>query len=334
MTAHAAVISRDALPSAEQIARLKPGLSGMPWSWIAAGPDRRTTGAGLASDRGQPQLHDAGAVGLLAGRQKALEILDADIIVYLDDDVTLPVGWAEKILAPFSNPDVHFVGCRYLPDYAHEPPAWMESLWRTTDDGFRILGYLSLLDGGDVSRLYSPMLVWGLCFAARKETVIKLGGFNPDGYPWSLRRFRGDGETGLSAKANILGLGAYYQADAHVLHAVPAERMTPQYLARRSYLQGISDSYTEIRYKGEAPAAPKSRPIDLARRIKWQVEEPFLMRGRSSADIHKLLTRSYIKGRKYHEGEIRRDPRLLDWILKANYGDGSLPEGWRTYLDR
>src|SRR5204863_2554376 len=101
----------------------------------------------------------------------------------------------------FADPDIHFVGCRYLPDYEHRPPPWMAGLWWEPKDGFCMLDHLSLLDGGTSSRLYPPRFVWGLCFAARRQTVIKLGGFNPDAYPWELRRFRGDGEYGLTLRA-------------------------------------------------------------------------------------------------------------------------------------
>ena len=131
--------------------------------------------------------------GLVAGRHRALSACHEEVLIYLDDDVTLPSAWIEGILEPFADPEVHFVGCRYLPDYEHSPPHWLDGLWRENDHGFNVLPYLSLLDGGETSRPYRPMLVWGLCLAVRRETLIKLGGFHPDGYPWELRRFRGDG---------------------------------------------------------------------------------------------------------------------------------------------
>ena len=66
-------------------------------------------------------------VGLLAGRHRALEICEEDLLIYLDDDVTFPTGWLHKMVEPFEDPDIHFVGCRYLPDYEYAPPTWLES---------------------------------------------------------------------------------------------------------------------------------------------------------------------------------------------------------------
>ena len=29
-------------------------------------------------------------------------------------------------------------------------------------------------------------MIWGLCYAIRRETLTKLGGFHPDAYLWEL----------------------------------------------------------------------------------------------------------------------------------------------------
>lgn len=322
MIAHALVISRDPSPSTRQIAKLAPGLGDMNWSWIAAGPDR-------APDciEGRPAIRDAGGVGLLAGRQRALEVAaDADILIYLDDDVALPPGWAVKMIEPFSNSEVQLAGCRYLPDYAGPAPPWLKEMWRSEEGGFRTIAQLSLLDGGDAPRFHSPMLVWGLCFAIRREAVIKLGGFNPDGYPWPLRRYRGDGESGLASRAKQLGLKAFYQGQTHVLHAVPAERMTPKYFARRSFLQGISDSYSLIRSSGATPPPPLPSWKDWLRPARTKLDEVLAEIRPTSANVRRLMARAYLAGQAYHQAQVRHDPHLLAWVVKAHYGDGRLPD--------
>ena len=172
-------------------------------------------------------------------------------------------------------------------------------LWLERDDGFRILSHLSLLDGGEVSRVCTPLLVWGLCFAVRRETAIKLGGFHPDGYPWGLRRYRGDGETGLALKAEMLGLKAFYQGQTFVRHRVPATRTTPEYFERRSFLQGISELLyaNSPRTHGAAGArallegsasAPKTEPGAT------KTLAPSDHRERSSAHISRAFRRSAI----------------------------------------
>lgn len=293
--------------------------------WVEAGMENQRGRHVVEGDGQSPvQTRKAREVGLLAGRHLVLEESDSDVIIFLDDDVALPTGWLAKMLLPFADPEVHIVGCRYLPDYEQAPPAWMETLW-TEHDGFRMLGYLSLLDGGDVGRFYDPCFVWGLCFAVRRETALKLGGFHPDGYPWKLRRYRGDGETGLSMKARLLGLKAFYQGGTHVLHKVPASRMTPQYLERRAFLQGVSDSFARVRRDGQPPPTPPKHWKDWLRPIKTSIARRCTLRAPTSESMRILLHRAHAAGARWYECEVRRDPRLLGWALQPNFFGCMLP---------
>jgi glucosyl-dolichyl phosphate glucuronosyltransferase len=327
---HSYVISNAPDPSAKVIRQITQAMGSRPWSWVSAGLDRRSC---ARSGSSQIEVCDAGAPGLVAGRHRALEACPADIIIYLDDDVSLPAGWMESILEPFADPDIHFVGCRYLPDYEHEPPSWLEGLWQERQDGFRLLGHLSLLDGGEATRPCPPTLVWGLCFAARRETLVKLGGFNPDGYPWELRRFRGDGEIGLTSKAEMLGLRACYQGKTHVKHRVPGLRMTFEYLERRSFLEGISSSFTEIRRDHQKPIGERRSLKDLARPAKWKIERELIRRRPSAEGARKLMARAHLAGTRFHRNEVRNDPKLLEWVLRRNYFNYHLPEGWANFIN-
>lgn len=323
----AAVISSGKPPLPGLQVAYGPALQNGGIIWLEAGKTRG--GAGQAAkgfDAAPLQVLDAGEVGLVAGRHKALEVCQEEVIIYLDDDVSLPEGWKAKMLEPFEDPAVHFVGCRYLPDFEHEPPAWLEGLWGECD-GFRMLGYLSLLDGGTEGRLYDPCYVWGLCFAVRRDTVLNLGGFHPDGYPWELRRYRGDGESALSMKAKLLGLKAFYQGGTHVMHKVPASRMTPEYFERRAFLQGISDSFTQIRRDGAPPALPAKHWKDWLRPAKIALERKRILRDPTADGMRILLKRAHTAGIAWHQAEVRNDPKLLEWLLKPDYFDYSLPAG-------
>lgn len=327
VTASVCVISSQCNPSKDLVAGIAQGLGDTPLTWVFAG----LNGSPSHSRLWPLQSISAGHVGLVAGRHRALEVVNADVIVYLDDDVILAKGALERILEPFSDPDVHFVGCRYLPSYEQEPPAWLTDLWQVDRDGFRSFFQLSLLDGGETSRWFSPRLVWGLCFAVRRDTLIRLGGFHPDGYPWELRRFRGDGETGLAVLAESLGLKAYYQGQTHVLHRVPASRMTPLYLERRSFLEGISSSYTQVRRNVRIPVQPDGSWRDVIRPFKRRLERQMALRSPTASRIRRLMAVAHEAGMRYHEDELRNDPKLFEWVLRPNYFDYSLPEGWERY---
>jgi hypothetical protein len=61
--------------------------------------------------------------------------------------------------------------------------------------------------------------------------------------------YRGDGETYISDFIRKNGLKAIYNPKASVYHFVPTKRMTIDYFCKRSFNQGISNSYSEIRSK-------------------------------------------------------------------------------------
>jgi predicted O-methyltransferase YrrM/glycosyltransferase involved in cell wall biosynthesis len=267
--------------------------------------------------------------GLLAGRHRGLAETKGSIVIYLDDDVRLPDKWLNAMLEPFADPAVHIVGCRYLPEYEGQPPDWLEQLWTENSEGRR-LNYLSLLDYGTDTKEVDPTKVWGLCYAIRRQTLIKLGGFHPDAYPWELRRYRGDGESAPSRLARQLKLKAIYQGETAVFHQVPKSRMTVEYLARRAYLQGISDSYSSIRQEGHEPKDPSLRSrLDL---LKSSLKTMLLRNKISVEAIRARIGHAYRQGFVYHQTEVRRDPALLQWVLRENYWNYSLPDGWESYV--
>src|SRR5439155_26983468 len=89
-SAHAVVVSRQTMPFRVTDERIAQRVENLPWSWISAGVERQQRGSRRESKK--YSLLDAGAPGLVAGRHKALEACKEDIIIYLDDDVTLPAG--------------------------------------------------------------------------------------------------------------------------------------------------------------------------------------------------------------------------------------------------
>ena len=117
--------------------------------------------------------------------------------VFCDDDIKASPTWLEGILESFKDPEIKLVGGNNLPDYETKPPNWLLSLWIPVQWG-RILPYYSLLDFNTEAIEISPYFVWGCNFAIRKSIIFELGGFNPDGMPKNLIKFRGDGETVVS----------------------------------------------------------------------------------------------------------------------------------------
>ncbi len=185
---------------------------------------------------------------------------------------------------------------------------------------------MSLLDNGPETAEISPTMIWGLCYAIRRETLTKLGGFHPDAYLWELIRYRGDGETAPSRLAEQLKLRAMYQGKTAVYHQIPRWKMTLEFFERRAYLEGISNSYCRIRREGNATGKPNLR----SRLGLLKAASKIRLLGRETS-IEAILARidySYRRGYAYHQSEVRRDPKLLAWVLREDYWDYRLPDGW------
>jgi glycosyltransferase involved in cell wall biosynthesis len=246
--------------------------------------------------------------GLHRGRHAGLRKAIADILVFADDDVIAFPTWLEGVLEAFLNTDVMLVGGKSLPLFESEPPKWLRDFWMSPKSGKQILPFLSLIDLGDSKKVISPYNVFGCNFSIRKHVLLEAGGFHPDAMPSNLIRYRGDGETYISQFLDEKGYKTLYHPKASVFHRVSNERMTEQYLCRRSYEQGISDSYTQIRNRG----INHHWFILFFKAIK---RLPMFFKNPLQAKAFK----SYIKGYHFHRREVYRDPELFEWVNRKNY---------------
>jgi glycosyltransferase involved in cell wall biosynthesis len=270
------------------------------------------------------------AIGLHNARHEAARRANGDVLAYLDDDVIVERGWLAGLANIFSDPDVHLVGGRCLPLYEAAVPEWLEALWTRNEDGTCWCGPLTLIDLGGETRDIDPEPVWGANFAIRKETLIQTGGFHPDSLPWHLRRFRGDGESAVSATVKALGLRVSYCPTATVHHRVAHERLTEKYLERRMFLQGITDSYTASRAADGRPV-PLMRPSRAMRSYR-RFKSLALANARgmspptSWTSLRKRVQEAHDAGYAYHQKLLTDDARVRDWVLMAHYWDADLPE--------
>ncbi len=264
--------------------------------------------------------------GLLSGRHRGAIDAKGNILIFVDDDIQADVNWLKAIESSFIDTSVQIVGGRNLPNYEVEPPEWLEWFWQSHPYG-QICGQLSLLDFGEQVREIDPNYVWGLNFSIRKKALFELRGFHPDSIPKHLQHFQGDGESGLTLKAKKLGYKAIYQPRALVFHQVPKERMTYEYFEQRCFFQGVCDSYTDIRGMNG-----KLKSISLKDKIKAALKPlkpKFLTKSQNLSEKEALQQRFYaalLKGYQFHQNAVRKNPELLNWILKSDYWDYKLPK--------
>jgi glycosyltransferase involved in cell wall biosynthesis len=269
--------------------------------------------------------------GLLAARHRGAFEAAGELFVYVDDDVEPVPGWLAAVVAGFDDPKVQIVGGRNLPKYEIDPPAWIDSFWNSTPYGGRYCWYLSLMDLGQNKLNIKPTYIWGLNFSIRRHAFYDLGGFHPECILETLQRFDGDGENGLTMPAEARGLMAIYEPAAIVYHFVSASRMTPEYFERRAFLQGIRNSYTDVRRNGGPSIALWAKVRHVIRRSIRCVRR--LRNGRMIArpeerltmKIHNRVAAADRAGFEYHQRIIRADPRVMEWVMRPHYWDYRLP---------
>lgn len=252
--------------------------------------------------------------GLHVGRHLGMKMAKSDILVYADDDIEAFPSWLEAIADSFHNQNVVLVGGKILPKFEADPPDWIMEMWRENIYGKRILGYLSILDLGNLITTIDPSYVYGCNFSVRKSILDKTQGFHPDSMPEELIRFRGDGESYVSRYIEKMRHKAIYHPNASIFHIVPASRLTESYFCRRSFLQGISDSYSLLR-QGLQPS--RSR---LKRMMYWFKSPGFQWPLRANARRCRIMN-AYRRGFLMHQREVYRDQSLYRWVMKEHYQD-------------
>jgi len=250
--------------------------------------------------------------GLHVGRHAGLKAAKGEILVYGDDDIYALPTWLEAIAESFSDNKVVLVGGNNYPKFEGKPPKWIKNLWMRTKWG-KILPYYSVLDFGNKIKKIPAYYVWGCNFAIRKSVLLEMEGFHPDGMPKELIFYRGDGETAVSNYIEDKGYTTLFNPKASVYHYVSKDRMTEQYIFKRGYMQGISDSYTQIRNLRDIPYSIIFKNMFQA--LKKIASIYFL----SCPQIKKIYYCGYWKGYIEHQCKVRKNPKLLKWILKKNY---------------
>jgi len=258
--------------------------------------------------------------GLHVGRNLGAREARSGLLVYTDDDVLADRGWLRAILDAFADPSVALVGGKVLPRWEGPVPAWIEQFRGRVGHG-SCLGYLSLIDLGDQMIEVAPEYVFGCNFSIRRSVLDECGGFHPDAMPQELIRYRGDGESAVSAAIRQRGMKAVYAPGALVCHRIPPQRLTVRYFCRRAFNQGVSDSFTEIRRLG---GLPPSEPCPPARRARRALSAVRLALARVAAPnsprtIGRQVARALEIGSSYHRRQVARDPDLLRYVLQKDY---------------
>lgn len=260
--------------------------------------------------------------GLHNGRHAGMKEAKGNILVFIDDDIEALPTWLTSIDIEFKDPEVVMVGGNNFPLFLKKPPVWLTRMWnRKTFKDFKSIPSLSIIEFNSSKFIFSPYLVYGCNFAIRKDVLLQAGGFHPDGMPDKLIHFRGDGETHVSRYIDKHGLKCVFNANASVYHKVLPERMTIDYFYKRSFNQGISDSYTKLRESSPKLSGQRSTILTLIQKISVSLKRIIkknLVSPKEKEIINAQIA-GYQEGFEFHQAAYYKSIEIRKWVHKDNY---------------
>jgi glucosyl-dolichyl phosphate glucuronosyltransferase len=162
-----------------------------------------------------------GQQGLSHARNTGIREAHGDVLVFVDDDVTVDPSWLQNLTATFNDPACSGVGGRIVPDWQCTRPKWLASENRYA------LAPLAIFDlGPEEHELTEPP--FGTNMAFRKEMFDKYGAFRVD-----LGR-RGNSlisneDTEFGGRLLQAGEKMHYVPTAIVHHPVTEDRVQKSY---------------------------------------------------------------------------------------------------------
>ncbi|WP_121740987.1 glucosyl-dolichyl phosphate glucuronosyltransferase [Natronorubrum halophilum] len=170
--------------------------------------------------------------GLLASRNRGVELASGDVVAFLDDDAVADETWLESLVDAYEEEHAIAAGGKMTPRWLAGTPEFLpeEFYWLVgvTHRGFA--------DGeGEVRNTFGSNLSF------RRDVFRNLGGFDTDiGGRKGEKNLQG-GETELCARMQReYGRGVWYVPDATVEHKVFEYRTDPSWLLERAFWQGYS----------------------------------------------------------------------------------------------
>lgn len=253
-------------------------------------------------------------VGLHYARNSGVKRSNTPYLVFLDDDMLVDKSWLKEFNFILENKTDAYVG-KILPYWKSPPPWWLKIL--VAGGTYPHLGLLNL---GNKQIKIDPIYLYGGNLFIKKNIIEKLKGFNPDGFPSELIKYRGDGEGGLMKKFKLANYRAYYIPSATVYHIMDSGRLNLDYLCRRAYNEGISNSFSALRDKNTPKNKKKNflrifKIFSVSRLFRFLIEDVLLFY------IKFKLSKKSKEGFDYHQNEVKKDKKLHEYVLKENFID-------------
>lgn len=199
-----------------------------------------------------------------AGKNRALnqviEGLDAELVVFTDDDVVAVPGWLRAFVeAGRTQAEFDLFAGRILPQFPASAPDWLaHPSYHFSQAAF------ARFDLGDVSGPTNRD-AYGPSFAVRGHWLQRMR-FDESIGPGGRHQYVCGGETELLRRLRAEGARTFYVAQAQVWHQVREEQLSLTWLQGRAYRLGRGDVYIRARQSGGAAPGEIWR---LRRSLPW-----------------------------------------------------------------
>lgn len=175
---------------------------------VDASPDTRTREVVAEFPGVEYRRNERGIGSTATSRAIGVSDIEEDVVAFIDDDAYAEPEWLERLLAPYSDPQVAAVGGRARNGQPGEEHEGIGQIGRLLPDG-RLTGYFAA-DPGEVVEVDHLL---GANMSVRMSTVRELGGIR-DFYPGTCLRE----ETDIALRIRRSGRTILYTPDAVVRH--------------------------------------------------------------------------------------------------------------------
>ena len=167
-------------------------------------------------------------------------------VAFLGEETIPDVNWLENLLQPFlSDRKTMIVGGELSPEWGSDRPVWLKDRWlRFYSVCLNWSAELRLLEQGEW------LSYENICFDT--DVLKQLGGFPVR--PGCQNELLVCGEHSVEAAVKSQGGRIYFEPKAMVHRYIPAEQLTPKWLAKRMFWQGVTDADSaaeKLRLTGE-----------------------------------------------------------------------------------
>jgi glycosyltransferase involved in cell wall biosynthesis len=194
--------------------------------------------------------------GLSRARNCGIAATSTPFIATIDDDATAEPDWLERLLNRFAAlpDDVGGIGGEIDPVWQAPPPPWLDA---------RMKGVLTAASGmGTAPRFIDPQEGLFECNSCYRRAALEAAGC----YPVELGRVGNlllSGEGAVNALIRHKGWRLFFDPAVIVHHIIHAERLTPRWLRKRLFWQGISDYAMHLYYQRNGLTTVTAMNLDL-----------------------------------------------------------------------